>query len=149
MGREVRRVPVDWEPPDHPHHDETYEHARAAWQAGKARWESGEDPDSLRYRQYSWEDWHGEEPDDPAYYRPEWPEGTPLGYCYYTTVTEGNALSPVFATSEELADWLVSHEGMSPEGARRFVEAGWAPSLISSSSTGVITGMQAIDRGAL
>jgi hypothetical protein len=88
-------------------------------------------------------------PTDDGYYRPDWPEDTPLGYCYYETVSEGTPLSPVFATPEELAAWLVGHESMSPDGAARFVEAGWAPSLISGPDIGVLTGMEAINRGAL
>jgi hypothetical protein len=169
MGREVRRVALGWEPPKqpcryihgrmsdpcpgwhwHPHHDESYAHALASWTDGKARWESGEDPDSLadHRRGWSWEDWRGESP-DPEYYRPEWPEGTPLGYRYYETVSEGTPISPAFATPQELADWLVEHEGMSPEGAARFVEMGWAPSMMATATTGLITGMQAHDAGVL
>jgi hypothetical protein len=168
MGREVRRVALGWDPPKmpcryyhspasppcpgwhwHPHFDESYEHAVADWEARKARWESGEDQTALRYPDMSFEEWEGEKPDDPDYYRPEWPEGTPLGYCYYETVSEGTPLSPIFATTDELADWLVENEDMSPEGARRFVAAGWAPSMISTPETGLITGMQAHDKDAL
>jgi hypothetical protein len=169
MGREVRRVALDWEPPKepcryiyihgrtsdpcpgwhwHPHFDESYEHAVATWETGKRRWESGEDPDSRASHRlgWSWEEWYGEKPDDPDYYRPEWPEGTPLGYCFYETVSEGTPLSPIFATTDELADWLVENEGMSPEGARRFVAAGWAPSFISMPETGLISGADAVAR---
>jgi hypothetical protein len=167
MGREIRRVPLNYEPPRqtcqyihgwasdpcpgwhwHPQFAESYTRALAEWQDGKQRWESGEDPDALNHPDYTWEDWEGESP-DPAYYRPEWPEGTPLGYCFYETTSEGTPISPVFATTDELAAWLVEHEGMSQDGAARFVASGWVPSLISMPGVGVLTGMDAIDRGVI
>lgn len=153
MGREVRRVALDFEPPRepcrfthgrmsepcpgwhyHPHFDETYAHATAEWDAGKLRWESGEDPDALKYPKYSYEEWHGSRPGDPKYYRPEWPEGTPLGYCLYETVSEGTPLSPVFAEAEQLAAWMGSNEiwgqRYTYEQALAFVAEGWAPSFV-------------------
>lgn len=130
----------------HPHFDESLRHAQDEWDEGQRRWEeSGNDEDALKHPEYTYADWSG----DPTFYRPEWPEGTPLGYCYYETVSEGTPKSPAFATQTELADWLVQNEGMSPEGAARFVEIGWAPSGMSSPATGFVTGMQAVDRGLI
>ena len=134
MGREVRRVALGWTPPEHSHFDKTFAHAVQVWTLGKAAWESGADPDAAKYPQYTYEEWNGECPDDPEYYRPEWPEGTPLGYCLYETVTEGSALSPVFETAEELAQWMASNEiwgaRYTLEQARSFVAQGWAPSFV-------------------
>ena len=51
MGREVRRVPADWQHPRNdagdyqPMFDEVYAQVRDKWRAGAARWASGEDPD--------------------------------------------------------------------------------------------------------
>lgn len=216
MSREVRRVPLGYEPPKdpcrythifryqdrpcpgwhyRPQHDESYREAVAKWERGKADWEAGthEDlaflavyhrrgggdwkgrhldgipdevyaVDGLTVERRVWFDaaeqyvrdvpWEksshgGERPVDGEYYRPDWPADAVLGYCYYETVSEGTPLSPVFATPAELADWLVCNEGMSGAGADRFVEVGWAPSFISRPNVGLLSGMQAIDRGAL
>lgn len=61
------------------------------------------------------------------------------GWQLWETVSEGSPLSPVFATAEELAQWLTTSEGgekagpsqrpMTIEQARGFVKAGWAPSM--------------------
>jgi hypothetical protein len=214
MGREIRRVPVDYEPPRDPcryvhsprlqrepcpgwHHrpqyDESHREAVEKWRRGKAQWEAGEHEDlafeSVYHRRgggawngrhidgtpkriyardgetllrevwfedvdqwvrdVPWEDGpgYGPEPEDNGYYHPDWPEGTPMGYCFYETVGEGTPLSPVFATTDDLAQWLVEHEGMSPEGAARFVGIGWAPSGIAFPTAGFMTGMQAVDAG--
>ena len=218
MSREVRRVPLDYEPPKdacrfrhsyrlqkepcpgwhyRPQHDESYREAVEKWEREKTDWETGTHEDlafASVYHRRGGGDWGGghvdgipetvyaadgetverqvwfgtveqfvrdvpwekatgggPRPTDTGQYRPDWPEGIALGYCYYETVTEGSPLSPVFASAAELVDWLVEHEGMSRDGARRFVEIGWAPSLIAGPASGgeVITGMQAIDRGAL
>ena len=56
------------------------------------------------------------------------------GWQYWTTVTEGSPLSPVFPTAEALASWLVSYEChpmdrmSSYAAALAFVKEGWAPS---------------------
>lgn len=134
MGRKVRRVALDWTPPDHPHYDKSFDHAVQVWTNGKHAWESGADPDATKYSQYTYEEWNGSCPDDPAYYRPEWPEGTPLGYCLYETVSEGSALSPVFETPDALAQWMASNEiwgaRYTLEQATAFVSEGWAPTFV-------------------
>lgn len=42
------------------------------------------------------------------YYMPDFPEDVILGYCLYETVGEGTPTTPVFATQEELIDWLTT-----------------------------------------
>lgn len=64
------------------------------------------------------------------------------GWQLWETVSEGSPVSPVFATAEELAQWLTTPDGgkaagpskrpMTIEQARGFVDAGWAPSFISN-----------------
>ena len=130
MGREIRRVPLDWEHPFdyermqlHPLFDESYEAALAEYdqECAKAR-DDGHDP----------LEWVGEPP-DPAYHRPAWPEGTVLGYQVYETVSEGTPLSPVFPDTETLITWLMEgHKYMpmlSRAAAERFIENAWAPSF--------------------
>jgi hypothetical protein len=42
---------------------------------------------------------------DPADYMPPIPDGAPVGYVLYETVSEGTPASPVFPSLQELADW--------------------------------------------
>lgn len=68
------------------------------------------------------------------------PEGE--GWQLWETVSEGSPVSPVFASSEDLARWLTTPDGgaaagppgrpLTIEQARGFVGAGWAPSLIQT-----------------
>lgn len=73
--------------------------------------------------------------------RTEPPEGT--GWQLWETVSEGSPISPVFATADELIEWMANN-GYSREGARRFVEAGYAPSLVMTSEHGVESGVDAM-----
>ena len=83
-------------------------------------------------------DWHGRFP-DPDYYRPRWDESLAVGYQVYETVSEGTPVTPVFATKEELVEYLVKHGdawdqkrgdgGWTRQNAERFVSAGHACSL--------------------
>lgn len=64
------------------------------------------------------------------------------GWQLWSTVSEGSPVSPVFATAEELAQWLTtilggeaagpSRQPMTIEQAREFVKAGWSPSFIGN-----------------
>ena len=172
MGREVRRVPPNWEHPKRERFDyragrrveeyqpmrgRTAEAAMAEWQEEYAAWLAGEHdrviaeygeldyPKAEPYRAFC--AWHGEPP-DPAYYRPVWDESAATWWQVYETVSEGTPVTPPFATKEELVDYLATHgdfwdqkrraEGRSTmecgpwdrEAAERFVNAGWAPSMV-------------------
>lgn len=82
--------------------------------------------------------------------RKEPPKG--VGYQLWETVSEGSPISPVFAKPEELADWLASpayersvDQGTTREQWLRFINGpGWAPSMMSSPATGLVTGVQAV-----
>jgi hypothetical protein len=92
MGREVKRVPLDF-----------------SWPMNK-----------------TWEGYEAEEQYDP-------PEGD--GYQLWETVSEGSAITPVFATKDELADWLVFngdpvHGKLTKQIWLNMIEAGWCPSMI-------------------
>jgi hypothetical protein len=133
MGREIRRVPPNWEHPRQrcPHspwaggcdeakahngecykplYDQDFESAIEAWIAEYALWKKGEHPDQEKYEftqgQTYWE-WAGAPP-DPDYYRPKWTE-EPTWYQVYQTVSEGTPVTPAFATREELVDYLIEH----------------------------------------
>jgi hypothetical protein len=70
------------------------------------------------------------------------------GYQIWETVSEGSPVSPVFATPEELAQWMVENDdsvtkGTTYEQWMAFINGpGWAPSSIVDSS-GVRPGVQA------
>ena len=117
MGREIRRVPSDWQHPRDsngykPLYDRSYETVMKEW---------------IEY----------EEPPkpDPDYYRPEWKE-EPTHYQIYETVTEGTPVSPVFASLDEMKDWLLS-KGFSERASSKFIEIGWAPSLVFTPERGL------------
>jgi hypothetical protein len=69
------------------------------------------------------------------------PEGP--GYQFWETTSEGSPISPVFATAEEMIEWLIKDGGYNPEAARRFVEGkGWAPSLVVEKQGGVVVSVK-------
>ncbi|MES2295252.1 MAG: hypothetical protein V4527_18290 [Pseudomonadota bacterium] len=133
MGREVRRVPANWQhpkyPEDHykPHlrgryvplHDGGGYAARAAewdeefakWRAGICRSYSGDsqwEPIDPKYlgRRYSEYDGPRPSPDD---YMPDWPDEQRTHLMMYEDTSEGTPISPAFATPEELARWLADN----------------------------------------
>lgn len=84
------------------------------------------------------EDWEPEQP----------PAGE--GWQMWETVSEGSPVSPVFATPEELADWMTGPDAdqfsraSSREGALKFIKAGWAPSFIGVGDT-LMSGVEAAE----
>lgn len=72
-------------------------------------------------------------------WRPE--EGT--WYQVWQTVSEGSPVTPPFETKVGLADYLATHGTFWDKtpwdfnAALRFIEAGWAPTMIASASGGV------------
>lgn len=118
MSREIRRVPSDWQHPRDsngykPLYDRSYETALQEW----VKYEE-EDPKP-----------------DPNYYRPKWEE-EPTHHQIYEGVTEGTPVSPVFASQDEMKDWLLS-EGFSEHASSKFIEIGWAPSMVFSRNKGL------------
>ena len=164
MGREIRKVPGNWEHPrcDMPYGRNVhkplmdgYNEAVADWDAGKAAWDRGEVRDWAIYPKVGWvpidgsegdsfEEWDGERPKQEDYV-PDWPEEERTHFQVYETVSEGTPLSPAFATKEELAEWLVENghrevtfgERLTFEKWMRFIDAGWAMSMVTSSTNKV------------
>lgn len=125
MGREVRRVPPGWEHPTNedghyiPLHDhfsyspeEVLEGLRDGWMVN-----------------------------DPPYYgvkvMPEWPEEEKTHYQMYEVTSEGTPISPVMASPEELARWLVDNHASAfgameapYEAWLRVCRGGLAPSAV-------------------
>jgi hypothetical protein len=150
MGREIRLVKPGWEHPkgernwgiDYmPLYDEDFASAAKEWRDLFAKWEGGERQKHLQETgddEEFWE-WHGTPPDR-AYYRPAWTEAEAIHFQMYETVSEGTPVSPVFATKEELVDYLVANGdfwdqkrgngGWKRDAAEKFVGCGYAPSMI-------------------
>lgn len=149
MGREVRRVPENWEHPRQegckeyqPLYDEDYDTVAAKWLADAVSWSQGQHPDqsadwakSAKDSKYFWE-WEGEPPDK-KYYRPAWPTKTRTHLQMYETCTEGTPISPVMETPEELARWLADNDASAFGDMTATYEQwlavckdGWAPSAV-------------------
>lgn len=103
LGREVRRVPMDWEQEDSCF-GEFYELALEEWLERKRKWDAGEDPDREKYgkQDMSFPEWDGGPP-NPEYYWPgrAWPEGVEMGIQMYETVSEGSPVSAVHPDTPE------------------------------------------------
>lgn len=165
MGREIRKVPADWEHPRYdddtapnssrvgdykPLRDEDYASASEAWMAGLDAWRRGErDEFSSDGYRFFWE-YHGNPPDHDYWRERVWTEAEATHFQMYETVSEGTPLTPPMASLEALADYLVEHgdfwgqkrgthsydRGEKPtkwsrEAANRFVQSGYAPSLVT------------------
>lgn len=90
MSCEVRRVPAHWQHPRNgaghhiPLHGRNFRKEAAKWDEGNRKWQEGD-------------------------YMPNWSESERTHYQMYEVVTEGTPISPVMATPEELACWLVEN----------------------------------------
>lgn len=151
MGREVRRVPADWQHPKverpnflkgimetryQPMYDRPFGPAMREWIAEWEAWERGERPDYAKDETMPFWEYSGSPP-DPAYYRPDWPEESRTHLMMYEDTSEGTPISPAFKTPEELARWLTDNGASafggstgSYEGWLRVARGGFAPSLV-------------------
>lgn len=142
MGREIRRVPANW---DHKAwsatvrddgqeqscYDENYQTARDRWLADFAA-HKPEDHDGEDFWEYSGP------PPERAYYRP-WKDEDATWSQLWQTVSEGTPVSPPFATLDELATYLAAngdfwdqkrgHSGWGRARAYAFCKSGWSPSF--------------------
>lgn len=151
MGREIRRVPPNFEHPRDdtgkfkPMHNQSFADAAKHWKEEFADWERGVRPDyctdpesrALEYWEYSGT------PPDREYYLPYEPAtlGDDAWFAVYETVSEGTPVTPAFATKAELIDYLVASGdfwdqrrgdgGWRREAATKFVGDGWAPSFVA------------------
>lgn len=133
MGREVRRVPANWQHPkawnDYRGQDEYvplnegdycggYEVQAAQWDEGYAKWQQGLcrsygdgaewEPIDPKYRGTRYTDYAGARP-SPDDFMPNWPAEQRTHYMMYEDTSEGTPISPAFETPEELARWLVDN----------------------------------------
>ena len=122
MGREVRRVPADWQHPKNedgnyiPLHGRSYSNEVAEWDESRDQWEKGFRRDYVTNGWKpkggddlgSYEDWDGPRPVE-ANYMPDWPDDQRTHLQMYEDTSEGTPISPVMATPEELARWLTDN----------------------------------------
>ncbi len=154
MGREIRRVPANWEHPrdeegEHlPVHDKVYAEALKEWFEGLELWLENKHPAQQGEKKYpelfvptarAYAEYEGDAPET-RYYRDAF-DAPADHYQVYQTVSEGTPVSPVFPSLEELKAWLLA-EGYSPSAVERFVEYGSAPSGLFTPRTGFLTDIE-------
>jgi len=141
MGREIRRVPANWEHPKdevghyiplHEHFTYNEEEVKEGLRDG---WLSG----------------------DPPYYgirvMPQWSTEERTHLQMYETCTEGTPISPVMGTPKKLARWLADSgasafgdQTASYEAWLATIKRGSAVSAMFTPSTGIISGVQAQEK---
>ncbi len=149
MGREVRKVPADWEHPKDkiygeiryiPMFEGGFEDASKEWAQRFIRMYNGgmTDEENEWYPEGVME-WANEEmPPDPKHYMPEFEEHTKTHFQMYEDTSEGTPISPVMKTPEELAQWLVDNNASTfghnmtatYEQWLYICNGGWAPSAV-------------------
>ena len=135
MGREVRKVPADWEHP-----------RRGLYPGGSINYQPMLDQ--------SYEEALNDSPDhapDPDYCRPDWTEEERTHFQWYETVSEGSPLSPPCRSLEGLALWLSLNptpDGSVPpmpyEDWLNVVSAGSVPSMVMMPGEGIVMGTEAM-----
>ena len=131
MGREIRRVPANWQHPTYrtmrlgrdfrgeietceietwkPLLNEDFAAVAAEWDAGNEAWNNGVRPAAAeKYNCATYEEWAGERP-NPEYYVPYDVNGDLPWWQMYETVSEGTPVTPAFATAEELIVFLAEN----------------------------------------
>lgn len=156
MGREVRRVPADWQ---HPKNDDgsyipLLPRPPSWWDEGKRQWEAGlvtdyrggwEPKPSWCSKIETWVDYAGERP-DPGHGMPEWLPEQRTHWQMYENTTEGTPISPVFETPEALARWLADN------GASAFADMTatydqWLAAIRQGSVISVVIGPEGMKSG--
>lgn len=147
MGREVRRVPANWQHPNDVRtgrHKPLYPGDRYAEAAQEFMEKANAEGLQAAI------DWHGQAPDQNDY-MPNWPESERTHYMMYEDTSEGTPISPAFATPEELARWLADtgasafgDSTASYEGWLRVANGGYAPSAVYTPEHGLQSGVEAL-----
>ena len=125
MGREVRRVPANWEHPKNSHGHFVPLHDRFPYN-------SAEIEEGLR------DGWLSNDP--PNYgcdVMPQWPAEQCTHLQMYETCSEGTPISPVMATPEELARWLANNVA-SAFGSMTATYEEWLATIGSGGSVGAL-----------
>lgn len=142
MGIEIRRVPPWWQHPvdangNHiPKLDRSYDEAVRDYEYGLKLWEEGRHPSQYKFPDdtvgLSFAQWcgsEGEPPDRRIYRQESWTEDEATAVQLYENISEGTPASPVFATLNELAAWMIE-QGYSREAVAKIISVGRLPSGI-------------------
>lgn len=151
MGREVRRVPPNWDHPKIEQHgrvdyqsmyDTNFDEVFQEWLDNFDRIRAnGMTDDERKCYPNGLRDWLREDGrfPDSANYRP-WQDAEATWFQAWETVSEGTPVTPPFETKVELIDYLVlrgdfwdqkrGRGGWRLDAAERFVDDGYAPSMI-------------------
>lgn len=145
MGRELRRVPPNWNHPlEVPVEADPYRHisrvwsslryrplrnrffpeVAAAWRANLAKWETGWRPSYCDESERHLEYWEFDPPprrEDFIPWRPE--EAT--WYQVWETVTDGTPVTPPFETPEQLIEHLINHGDCFPQQPQQWPRRRW------------------------
>ena len=131
MGRELRRVPKDWEHPRS--EDGEYIPLFDGYRAALKDFEDAVKEKGLAKAI----DYYGGAPMSENY-MPDWPVSERTHYMMYETTSEGTPISPACETPEELARWLADNKasafGKSTATYDQWLNMisgpGWAPSAV-------------------
>lgn len=165
MGREIRRVPANWQHPKHKHghyialfdgkdYDRRireWDEANAKWTEGlRDDWSGGWQPLDGTEHAKTYTDWAGERPDANDY-MPRWTEDEATYLMMYETCSEGTPISPAFATPEEVAEWCADNNASAfgnqtanYEAWLRVARGGYACSAIYIPGCGLQSGVEAL-----
>lgn len=164
MGREVRKVPEDWQHPRDkkgnyiPLMGGSYAKRAAEWDEEYAQWEKGfrksygdgpkwvpKEGDEIGMH---FSEWSGDRP-SPTDFMPDWPEEQRTHLMMYEDTSEGTPLSPAFKTPEELARWLADNKASSFGGSTATYEQwlatcrdGFAVGLVYDNQRGLRSGVE-------
>jgi len=126
MGREIRRVHLDYEHPRDESGDFIPLFECRLWEIDRTVvFGSWEEYVAARNKKYPEE----ASTYDRSIYMPTWQESERIGWCVYENVSEGTPWSPVFSSPEHVVAWLVIEHGYSDKAAALFVKTGSAVSF--------------------
>lgn len=122
MGREIRKVPANWEHPKNdkgnyqPMYDKFYGDALNEWIEECNKWDNGTHPDLLNHPEYKKENpfysmWGGAAPDVEYYQTKKYLPEELTHIQLYETTSEGTPVSPVFKADEldKLCEYAVQN----------------------------------------
>jgi len=121
MGRELRKVPANWEHPKkdgrwQPMHNTYYGEALQEWITNNEMWSKGTHPDivrdpSLKEKYPFYAMWNGDAPDVNYYQTKKYLPEDLTHIQLYESTSEGTPLSPVFRADEleKLCEWAAEN----------------------------------------
>lgn len=159
MGREVRRVPANWQHPKDARgrYIPLYDHFNeklASWNKGRLDWARGKKPEFAISE--TWEEYAGPCPVE-SEYMPDWTDSERTHYQMYEDTSEGTPISPVMDSPEALARWLAD-TGASSFGRYtatyeqwlNVCRGGFAPSMVivvNAEGARLVSGVEAMADG--